>query len=138
MRGDGVEGGGGADAAVDEEVAEGGEFGRVRDVGEGGVGFGELVLDGGVLLVVFFDDEGGGVAEFAHVLQGLEDVLFGFFAVAAGFVGEGFALFFGEVFEEAFLEVGEVAVVVLEDFRGEVVEDFFFEAAEEEGEDLFV
>ena len=76
--------------------------------------------------MAFLDHEGGGVAEFAHVLESLENVLLCFFVVAAGAFGERLALFFGKVFEELLLEVAEVAVVVLQDFGGKIVEDFLF------------
>lgn len=134
----GVGGGGGADTAVDEEIAERAEFGGVGDVFEARLLLGEGGLDAVVLFVALFDDEGGGVAELAHVLEGLEDVLFGFLVIAAGGVGEGFSLLLGEVFEELLLEVAEIAVVVLENLGREIVEYLLFESAQKEREDLLV
>lgn len=110
-----------ADAAVGEQIAEGGKFGGMRDVANLGLFLGEVCLDFVVLFVAFFDDESGRVAETAHVLQGLEDVfLVGFFG-AADLILQFFLFFLGEVFEESLLEFTGVAVVVLDDLGRQIV-----------------
>jgi len=119
-----------ADAAVAEEVAEGEEFGGVNGVADVGLLLVEEGFHGGPGFVVFVHDERGRVAEFAHVVQRGEDVLFGFFFAAGGHFGEGATFLFGEVFKQLLLHVAEFAVVVLDYFGWQVVEHFFFEATQ--------
>ena len=90
---------------------------------------------------LLIDSKPGVIAEFAKILQGLEDVLLVFSPVrplAYCHAGVLIRSGSGELVVESLLDKRKVTIVILDDFGREIVQDIFLESTKKEGQNLLV
>uniref|UniRef100_A0A6B0V404 Uncharacterized protein n=1 Tax=Ixodes ricinus TaxID=34613 RepID=A0A6B0V404_IXORI len=128
-----------SDAAVQQQLPEGSQLGRMPDVGQRSLVLLQAGVDALILWVLGVEHQLRVVAHLAQVLKRLEDMGHGVAAVCSGLDGLIQGLLgpaAGKVLVQLHLQGTQLAVVVLQNLGGQVLQHILLHPPQQEGQHL--